>query len=142
MYSKEEQQRIKQDFWTLFGKRFRRKWLLYRTGIKEVQLKFDFEDRRALVALDISASDPEWQAYYYEKLVSLKTIMLAGVSSKLIFDPNYVLPFGKTVSRIYLTMDGVKIQRKTDWPAVYQFFYTYMDRLESIFLEYKDYIES
>lgn len=39
-------------------------------------------------------------------------------------------------------LEGVKIQKKTQWPEVYEFFYTYMDKLELFFWEYKDFIES
>ncbi|MGB3590820.1 MAG: DUF4268 domain-containing protein [Nonlabens sp.] len=141
MYSREESKKIKQDFWTLFGKRYDRKWLRYHTGIKDLNLKMDFEDRRAIVAIDIEHDDELYRAYYFEKFESLRGIMLEEVSPDLIFDPNYTLSSGKDISRVYLYKEGVKIQRKTDWPEVYEFFYREMDKLERFFLEYRDYIE-
>jgi hypothetical protein len=141
MYSKEEAKNVRQQFWTMFGKRYDRKWLLYDTKLKDINLKFSFEDRRALVSIDINHDDAIFRAYYYEKLISLKNIMKEDVSEELIFEENYILESGKTISRVFVMYEGVKIQKQTDWPEVYDFFYTYMDRLESFFREYKDFID-
>jgi hypothetical protein len=142
MYSKEEAKNVRQQFWTMFGKRYDRKWLLYDTKLKDVVLKFSFEDRRALVSIDVNHDDTIFRAYYYEKLISLKNIMKEEVSEELIFEENYILESGKTISRVFVMYEGVKIQKQTDWPEVYEFFYTYMDRLESFFREYKDFIDN
>ena len=48
---------------------------------------------------------------------------------------------GKEISRVYVFMEPIKITRKTDWPGIYEFFHTNMDRLEHFFWEYKDFIE-
>jgi hypothetical protein len=141
MYSKEEAKNVRQQFWTMFGKRYDRKWLLYDTKLKDINLKFSFEDRRALVSIDINHDDAIFRAYYYEKLISLKNIIKEEVSEELIFEENYILESGKTISRVFVMYEGVKIQKQTDWPEVYEFFYTYMDRLESFFREYKDFID-
>lgn len=142
MYSKEEAKKIRQQFWTMFGKRYDRKWLLYDTKLKDIVLKFSFEDRRALVSIDINHEDDLLRAYYYEKLVALKNIMLDQVSDQLIFEENYSLESGKLISRVFVLLEGVKIQKQTDWPDVYHFYYEHMDKMESFFLEYKDFIES
>ena len=142
MYSKEEAKNVRQQFWIMFGKRYDRKWLLYDTKLKDVVLKFSFEDRRALVSIDVNHDDTIFRAYYYEKLISLKNIMKEEVSEELIFEENYMLESGKTISRVFVMYEGVKIQKQTDWPEVYEFFYTYMDRLESFFKEYKDFIDN
>jgi hypothetical protein len=141
MYSKEEAKNVRQQFWTMFGKRYDRKWLLYDTKLKDINLKFSFEDRRALVSIDINHDDAIFRAYYYEKLISLKNIIKEEVSEELIFEENYILESGKTISRVFVMYEGVKIQKQTDWPEVYEFFYTYMDRLELFFREYKDFID-
>ena len=141
MYSKEEAKKIRQQFWTMFGKRYDRKWLLYDTKLKDVVLKFSFEDRRALVSIDINHDDDIFRSYYYEKLVSLKNIMLEEVSDELIFEENYLLESGKMISRVFVMLEGIKIQKQTDWPDVYDFYHKHMDKMESFFLDYKDFIE-
>ena len=39
MFSKQEAQQLKKDFWIAFGKSFPRKWLLYDTKIKDFSFK-------------------------------------------------------------------------------------------------------
>lgn len=142
MYSKEEAKQVRQQFWTMFGKRYDRKWLLYNTKVKDIVLKFTFEDRRALVSIDIEHTDDLYRAYYFEKLVSLQAILKEEVSEHIILDDSYELESGKHISRAYIMLEGVKIQKKTQWPEVYEFYYTYMDRMELFFWEYKDFIEN
>ncbi len=141
MFSKEEAKQIRQDFWIMFGKRYQHKWMHYNTGIKDVNFKFSFEKGRAMVSLDIEHADEIFRAYYYEKILSFKSIMFDEVSEDLIFDEKYLLESGKEISRIYVLMDGVKIMRKTDWPKVYEFFYENMTAFERFYLEYRDFIK-
>jgi hypothetical protein len=142
MYSKEEAKKIRQQFWIMFGKRYDRKWMLYDTKLKDVVLKFSFEDKRALVSIDITHEDDIFRAYYYEKLLSLKSILLEEVNPDFIFEENYQLESGKIISRIFVMLEGVKIQKQTHWPDVYEFYYENMSKLEAFFIEYKDFIEA
>jgi len=142
MFSKEQSKEIRQQFWIFFGKRYPRKWLLYTTGIKDVALKFDFDTKKAMVVIESAASDEIDRAYYFDKLISLKNLLLETVSSELIFDDHYLLESGKVVSRCYLTLENVSIHNKNTWPEVFDFFNTYMSKAEDFFLEYKDYIEA
>lgn len=141
MFSKEEAKQVRQDFWTFFGKRYHRKWTLYNTGIKDVVLKFSMENNHALVSVDIEHDEELFRSYYFEKFEGFSRIMKDEISKDLIFDKNYILESGKIISRVYIEKEGVKITRKTDWPVVYEFFHEYMDKLESFFWEYKDFIE-
>lgn len=142
MFSKEQSKEIRQQFWIFFDKRYPRKWLLYNTGIKDISLKFDFDTKKAIVAIDILSREDIDRTYYFDKLISLKNILLQEVSSKLIFDEQYLLSSGKLVSRCYLQLNNVSIHAKDTWPEVFDFFNTYMDSLEKFFLEYKEHISS
>jgi len=142
MFSKEQSKEIRQQFWIFFDKRYPRKWLLYNTGIKDVSLKFDFDTKKAIVGIDSTANDEIYQTYYFDKLLSLKNILKEEVSSELIFDKNYMLSSGKFIARCYLQLDGVSIHNKNTWPEVFDFFNTYMDKLERFYIDYKDHIVS
>ena len=141
MFSREESKQIRQDFWIFFGKRYDRMWLRYNTGIKDVSLKFDFTTKRALVALDIEHSDDFTRAYYWDKILSLKNLLKSEVHPDLLFDENYVLDNGKSISRCYLILQDVSIHNKKDWPEVFEFFYETMSKLELFYLEYQDFIK-
>lgn len=143
MYSREESKKIRQEFWTSFGKEYPQKWLLYNTGTREIQLKFTFERKYAQVSLDIIDEDPFIKAYYFEKLESLKTILENDYHlPEIIFDKEYELSEGKTVSRIYVHLDKVSIYNKKDWPRVKEFLYTKMLLLEDFFMDFSDYIKN
>lgn len=141
MFSKEESKRIRQEFWTSFGKEYPHKWLLYNTKIKEIQLKFTFNRKFAQVSLDVIAPDELIRAYYFEKITSLKNILKSEYLPKAIFEENYQLPEGKKISRVYEQLDGVSIHNKKDWPKVQAFLANKMGPLEEFFLEFRDYIK-
>lgn len=142
MFSKEEAKKLRQEFWTSFGKEYPQKWLLYNTRVKEIQLKFTFERKYAQVSIDIVAEDPLIREYYFEKLESLKTILESEYLPEIIFDREYELPEGKIISRIYTQKDKVSIYNKKDWPLVKDFLYQKMTLMEEFFNDFSDFIKS
>ena len=64
MYSKEESSKLREEFWTSFGKSFPRKWILYRTGVKEILFKFYFDTKKAMVCIDIEGSLDSREKYF------------------------------------------------------------------------------
>lgn len=142
MFSKEEAKQVREEFWTRFGKEYPRKWTLYDTKIKEIQLKFSFTAEVAQVSLDISSQDEIIRAYYYDKMLSLKNILTTEYLPDAIYEEFYQLPEGKIVSRIYVELKKVNIYRKSDWIPVQEFLSDRMSILELFFLEYRDVIDS
>ena len=142
MFSKEQSKKIRQEFWTNFGKTYPRKWLLYNTKIKDVSLKFTFNTKIAQVSIDIESPDDFMRSYYFDKLMSLKNIIKTDYLPNIVFDENYSLDNGKIVSRIYVELDdNVNIHNKNTWERTMDFLNKKMNLLESFFIEYKDFIE-
>ncbi|MHA7059360.1 DUF4268 domain-containing protein [Aquimarina sp. M1] len=142
MFSKEESKKIRQEFWIIFGTSYPRKWLLYNTKIKDVTLKFTFTTKHAQVSIDVEPNDPIIRTYYYDKFLSLKTILISEYLDDIIFDEFYVLENGKVISRIYVELSNVNIHNKKNWDDVMEFLFEKMSKIESFFLEYKDFIDS
>ena len=140
MFSREESKQIREQFWIFFGKRYPRKWLLYDTKVKEINLKFSFDNQKALVSFDIETHDAVFRAYYYEKFESLKNLLKAEISDDIILEEAYLRSSGKRISRIYVEKNGVNIHNKTHWPEVFEFFNTYMQKFELFWFEYQDFI--
>lgn len=122
MFSKKEAKKIREEFWTNFGKESSREWILYDTRIKELQLKFTFNNREAKVSMDISSKDEIIRSYYFQKITSLRSILLDEYLPEAVFEENIVLPEGKTISSIFVLLKGVNINSKKDWPAVSSIF--------------------
>lgn len=142
MFSREESKKIRQEFWTSFGKEYPRKWLLYNTKMKEIQLKFSFNRKFAQVSLDIADDDELIRAYYFEKLQSLEKILKAEYLPEAILEADYELPEGKVISRVYTEMENVSIHNTNDWPEVKQFLASKMDKLEEFFKDFSDFIKN
>ncbi len=142
MFSKEESKKIRQEFWTTFGKAYPNKWLLYNTKIKDVTLKFTFTTKLAMVSIDIEPYDEIIRAYYYEKFTCLKNILISDYVPEIVFDEFYELDNGKVISRIYAEKSGVSVHNKNTWDEAMRFLNDKMTNLETFFLEYKDFIES
>ena len=141
MFSKEESRQLKQEFWTSFGKSFPRKWILYNTKLKGVSFKFHFDNKKALVALDLEDS-LEHRIKYWEKLVALQSILKDEFLPEAIYEEAFFLENGKEISRVYVPLGHkVSIHNKNTWQEVMVFFNDIMSRFEAFFLEYKDIIE-
>lgn len=141
MFSKEESRQLRQEFWTSFGKSFPRKWILYNTKIKGLSLKFHFDTKTALVALDLE-DDLENRINCWEKLLALKSILLNEYLPNAIFEESYILDNSKEISRIYVNLEQkVSIHNKNSWQGTMVFFNGTMSRFEDFFEEYKDIIK-
>lgn len=140
MFSKEESKKIREEFWTVFGKKYPRKWILYNTRIKDVQLRFSFDNEKAEVSLDFTSNDEIIRTYYFEKMESLKTVLLKEYFADAIYEEFYMLPEGKLISRVYTQLKQVNIHNRKDWPLVMEFLEGRMVTLERFFLEYADII--
>ncbi len=141
MFSKEEALQIKKDFWIAFAEEYPRKWLLYNTKIKDVTFKFYVDNKKAQVLLDIEPKDEEKRKIYYEKVESLKTILLEDYLDDVIFERNFYLETGKVISRVWVEKTGISINNKNTWAEIFDFFAKKMDAFERFFYENEDYIK-
>lgn len=140
MFSKQEASTLRHQFWTTFGKSFPRKWLLYNTKIKGLSLKFEANKKVAMVCMDIAHPDQIATKLLYQQLDSLKTIFESEIPS-IIYDEDYQLENGKTISRIYTSLNHkFNIHNKDTWKTCFEFFVDTMPIFERLFLEYEDYI--
>jgi hypothetical protein len=142
MFSKEDSKRLRQDFWISFGKSYPNKWVLYDTKIKGLSLKFHFDLKMAMVSLDIETSDLDQRIKLWEKIVSLKSILIDEYLPKAEFQDFYLLENKKEISRIYVSITNVSIHNKNTWQETMQFLNQQMIHLENFFTEYQDIIDS
>ena len=140
MYSKEETQRIKREFWVAFAEKYPRKWVLYDTKIKDFSFKFYADNKKAQVIIDIEQRNNETRIVYFEKLESLKTILEDDFVKDLVFEKEFTLESGKTISRIWVEKNGLSVSNRNHWNEIFDFYYEKMHSIEMFYLEYGDYI--
>ncbi|WP_224484804.1 DUF4268 domain-containing protein [Robertkochia aurantiaca] len=141
MFSKEESKRLRQEFWTAFGKSFPRKWTLYNTGIRDLNFKFHFDTKKALVALDVESNDLEERIKYWERLESLKAVLKESYLPEAVYDDSYFLENGKEISRIYVLKENVSIHNKNTWQETMVFFVETMNKFEEFFDDFKEFLK-
>ncbi|WP_134355068.1 DUF4268 domain-containing protein [Flavobacterium psychrophilum] len=141
MYTKEEAQRLKREFWISFAEKYPRKWILYDTKIKDFSFKFFVDNKKANVLIDIEMRDAEKRKSYFEKLESLKAILEEEYIKDLVFENKYTLESEKTISRIWVEKLDVSVSNRQYWDEIFDFFNEKMNELERFYLEYEDYIK-
>ena len=141
MFSKAEAHQIKKEFWKAFAEAYPRKWLLYDTKIKDVTFKFYIDNKKAQVLLEIEPKEDEKRKIYFEKIESLRTILLEEFLPEAIFEKDFHLETGKVVSRIWVEQTGISLYNMASWAMIFRFFNISMDAFERFFYEYQDYIK-
>jgi len=141
MYSKEETQKLKREFWVTFAEKYPRKWVLYDTKIKDFSFKFYVDNKKAQVLIDIEHRNDDLRTGYFEKLEALKNILEEEFIKDLVFEQNYVLENGKTISRIWIEKLGVSVSNRSYWDEIFSFYNEKMSALELFYSEYDDFIK-
>ena len=138
MFSREESAKMRQEFWTSFGKSFPRKWILYQTKIKGLSFKFNFDTKKAMVLMEIEGS-LEHRIKYFEKMQSLQDILERDFLSNVVYAESYELDNGKGVSCIFVEKKGVCIHNRETWREAMLFLNENMSKIEDFWIEYEDF---
>lgn len=151
MYSKEEAKQLRVDFWGKFGKRCeihpelmykKKKWLLHRTKIKDVALRFDISRTDAKVILELAHRSEKLRFKAYEFLERYKVVIEDGFDQGLTWEFYHEREdSGKEICRIYTQLNDVDLHRQNQWPDIYNFYIDNMLKLETNFLEIRDLLQ-
>lgn len=136
MFSREESAKMRQEFWTSFGKSFPRKWILYQTKIKGLSFKFNFDTKKAMVLMEIEGS-LEHRIKYFEKMQSLQDILERDFLPNVVYAESYELENGKEVSCIFVEKKGVCIHNRETWQKAMLFLNENMIKMEDFWGEYE-----
>ena len=99
------------------------------------------DNKKAQVLIDIEARNDQKRIAYFEKLEALKNILDEEFVSDLVFEKNYYLENGKTISRIWVEKNGVSVSNRNYWEAIFDFFNEKMTALELFYAEYDEFIK-
>ena len=141
MYSKQETQQLKKEFWINFSEKYPRKWVLYDTKIKDFSFKFYVDNKKAQVSIDIEHRNEEKRVAYFEKIEALKNILEEEFIPDLVYQKNFTLDNGKTISRKKKKKTGIAVSNRNDWDDVFYFFNEKMNAFELFYFEYDEFIK-
>jgi hypothetical protein len=148
VYSREEIKQLKKDFWEGFGSfcenlpRFKyrnKRWILYNTKIKGVEMKFDATTEGAYVILEFNHPD-ETKRLEMLTLIEQYRVVFDSHFPDAIWEILYIKPCGTPVSRIYKHHPGLNIHRKEQWGEFFRFLSVEMNQLEKAFEELKEFL--
>jgi hypothetical protein len=139
MFTRGEASRIKQEFWTTFGRYMRPipsaegmeiNWVNYHTKIKDVYFRMNATPKSADISISLEHADPGMQELYFEQFLQLKKILQATLEEE--WDWQLHVPVeGRVISRIGKTLLGVSVMNKDHWPELISFFKPRMIALDS-----------
>ncbi|WP_405267147.1 DUF4268 domain-containing protein [Cellulophaga sp. Ld12] len=137
MFSKSESKKLREDFWISFGKSYPTKWILYNTKIKDFSFKFYFDTSKAMVTLDIESKDLEKRINLWEKVISLKSVLVDDYLPTAQFEEYTFLENQTEISRIYVRLDQVSIHNKNTWQQTMIFMNEHMKKFEAFFNDFE-----
>lgn len=130
MFSREEASRIRQDFWTTFGRYMspipsaegmKINWVNYHTRLKDVYFRMDAGQKSAVISISIEHTDPGIQEVYYDQFLEFKSLLHDTVQEEWDWQLHAAVD-DKVISRIYKELSGVSVLNKDHWPELISFF--------------------
>lgn len=146
MFSKAELRAWNERFYTAFGVFMRKhqpqadwglKWLNYHTGVKDIYFRVEADKKAGRVSIDLQQPDPGMRELFFEQFLEFRKILESYMETELIWDEAYTLPNGRIISRIYVEKKGLNIFKEDDWRDFFEFFETYLLRLDAFWADFK-----
>lgn len=150
MYTKEQKKALVKDFWVHFDNYCnlqpelawrKKKWVLHRTGIPHVDLKFDPGRKQTQVMIELNHRDEDKRMVVFEQLMQYREVLESGLDQKLHWELVYTRHTGQEVSRIYAVMENVDIHRRSDWHQMFQFMAGTMIQLQENLLDIAPFLD-
>lgn len=131
MFTREEASRIREEFWTAFGRYMspvlsaegmKINWVNYHTRLKDVYFRMDAGQKSSAISISMEHRDPEIQEIYFERFLEFKTLLHSILQEEWEWQLNVRVEDDKIVSRIYKELKGVSVFNKDHWPELISFF--------------------
>lgn len=132
LYSREETRRLKEQFWTSFGRfmslvpnddGLKGNWINYKTGIKHLFFRMEADNKMASIYIEISHPDDGIRELVFAQFDEYRTILHAELEEEWTWDELFYDANGKKTARIGTTLEQkVSIFNERDWPVLIGFF--------------------
>ena len=146
MYTKEEASKLKEAFWTAFGKYLapvpsaeglKINWVNYKTGIRNIKFFMDGDTKKASVGIKLFHDDPDIQELVFEEFVKLKPQIEEYLQDEWSWILHVTDGNEKFISRIYKELPGVNLFNQDDWPAIISFLKPRIIALDAFWCDWK-----
>lgn len=130
MYSRQEVTKLKETFWTTFGRYMQPvasadgeavNWVNYKTGVPGISFRMDADNQHASIAIVLAHKDSALRAEHYAQLLQIKTLLHNELGEDWTWEENVTDEYCKTFSRISKQVAGISVLKQEDWPALISF---------------------
>jgi hypothetical protein len=115
--------------------------VLYDTGLRGIDLKFDITRAEAMVMIEINNKEETRRLEIFEAMLKYKKFLEEGFVKPLTWEFCFIRESGQEVCRIYTSLPNVNFHRQTQWPDIYNFLIGNMLILENNFMDIRDVLE-
>jgi hypothetical protein len=131
MYKRDEAARLREEFWTTFGRYMnpvpssegmKINWINYRTTFKDVYFRMDAGQQSAMISISLEHHDDEVRELYFQQFEEFKTLLHAALQEEWVWQRKVWVREGKVISRIYKELPGHSLFNKEHWPELISFF--------------------
>ena len=146
MYTREEASKIRQEFWTKFGRYMapvvsaegeKVNWVNYKTGIPHLYFRMNAGKEEATVSVEIMHRDPAFANKIYEQFLLLKPMLEEHTGEEWGWHALCENEYGQVLSRITITASPLNIFKESDWPGIISFLKPRMIALDAFWNDYK-----
>lgn len=146
MFSRDEAKAINERFYTLFGTYMRRhepqaegarQWLNYRTGVKGIFFRVEATSKEAIASIDLQQGDDGVRQIFFDQFLEFQKALESN-TGPMIWEQEYTLSSGRTISRIYQKQAGVSLYREDDWHQIFPFFEKYLLAFDSFWADFRE----
>ncbi|MEO7990783.1 MAG: DUF4268 domain-containing protein [Chryseolinea sp.] len=151
MFNREQASRIKEEFWTAFGRYMnpvpaaegvKINWVNYHTGLKDVYFRMDVTNKSGTISISMEHRDRMVQQGYFEQFLALRTLLHTTLEEEWQWQLHIIVQDNKVISRIYKTIDDVSVFNKDHWPELISFFKPRIIALDEFWADAKYSFES
>jgi hypothetical protein len=151
MFTREEASRIREEFWTAFGKYMspvlsaegmKINWVNYHTGLKDVYFRMDAGQKSAVISISLEHRDADIRELYFGQFEELKGVLHSMLKEEWEWQLEVSVDNGKIISRIYKEISDVSVFNKDHWPQLISFFKPRMIALDGFWEDAKYSFES
>lgn len=130
MFTREQSSRIRQEFWTVFGKYMspilsaeglKVNWVNYHTSVKDIYFRMDAGPRSAVISISLEHNDAGIRALYFQQFEAFKLMLHDTLEEEWHWQQD-VSVNNKVISRIYTELPDVSVFNKDHWPDLISFF--------------------
>lgn len=131
MFKRQEASRLREEFWTTFGRYmrpvlsaegFKISWINYKTALKDVYFRMDVNQKSAMIYIELVHPEASIRELYFQQFLEFKMLLHAAMKEEWEWEEKISTADNKIISRIYKELPGVSVFNKEQWPDLISFF--------------------